>query len=106
NFPLSDYYDVDKVLTELGTGEALISVLDEKGRPTPLVHTMMRAAQSRMDILSESEINYIVRESYLVQKYNQEIDRDSAYEILNDKIREAQAEEHQEEMRKQLEKAR
>ncbi len=106
NFPLSDYYDVDKVLTELGTGEALISVLDEKGRPTPLVHTMMRAPQSRMDVLSESEINYIVRESYLVQKYNQEIDRDSAYEILNDKIKEAQAEEHQEEMRKQLEKAR
>lgn len=105
NFPISEYYKVDQLLTELGIGEALVSVLDEKGRPTPLVHTMLRAPQSRMDILSPSEINYIVRESYLVQKYNEEVDRDSAYEILNDKIRIAQNEDHQEEMRKQREKA-
>lgn len=105
NFPLSQYYQVDQMLTELGTGEALISVLDEKGRPTPLVHTMMRAPQSRMDILSPSEINYINRESHLVQKYNQEIDRDSAYEILGEKIQRAHEEAHQIEMRKQQEKA-
>ena len=106
NFPLSEYYDVDQMLTELGIGEALISVLNEKGIPTPLVHTMLRAPQSRMDILSPSEINYIVRQSYLVTKYNDELDRDSAYEILNDKIKEAQAQEHQEKMREQREKAR
>lgn len=106
NFPISEYYDVDQMLTELGIGEALVSVLDEKGRPTPLVHTMMRAPQSRMDILSPSEINYIVRESYLVQKYNPEVDRESAYEILGEKIKIAQEEEHREEMRKQQEKAR
>lgn len=106
NFPLSDYYRVDQLLTELGIGEALVSVLDEKGRPTPLVHTMMRAPQSRMDVLSASEINYIVRESYLVQKYNEEIDRESAYEILGDKIEIARKEEHHEEMLRQQEKAR
>ncbi len=104
NFPLSDHYEVDQILTELGIGEALVSVLNEKGIPTPLVHTMMRAPQSRMDILSPSEINYIVRSSYLVDKYNHEVDRDSAYEILNEKIQEAQAAEHQEKMRKEREK--
>jgi DNA helicase HerA-like ATPase len=106
NFPISSYYDIDQMLTELGIGEALVSVLDEKGRPTPLVHTMLRAPQSRMDILSPSEINYIVRESYLVEKYNQEVDRDSAYEILGDKIKVAQEEDHRAEMQRQQEKAR
>jgi DNA helicase HerA-like ATPase len=105
NFPISKYYEVDKMLTELGIGEALVSVLNEKGIPTPLVHTMMRAPQSRMDILSPSEINYVIRSSYLVPRYNEEIDRDSAYELLSDKIKDAQDQEHQEKMRAQQEKA-
>ena len=105
NFPLTEFYDIDQVLTELGIGEALVTVLDEKGRPTPLAHTMLRAPQSRMDILSPSEINYIVRSSYMVDKYNQEIDRESAYEILNEKIEIAHQMEQQEELRKQREKA-
>jgi DNA helicase HerA-like ATPase len=106
NFPITEHYDIEQLLTELGIGEALVTVLDEKGRPTPLVHTMLRAPQSRMDILSPSEINYIVRESYLVEKYNQEVDRDSAYEILNEKIELAHEQERQEELREQQEKAR
>lgn len=105
NFPLSEYYEVDNMLTELGIGEALVSVLNEKGIPTPLVHTMMRAPQSRMDILSPSEINYVIRSSYLVPRYNDDIDRDSAYELLSDKIKDAQDQEHQEKMRAQQEKA-
>ncbi|MBX2817822.1 MAG: DUF853 domain-containing protein, partial [Saprospiraceae bacterium] len=106
NFPLSDYYDIDQLLTELGIGEALVTVLNEDGIPTPLAQTMMRAPQSRMDVLSESEVNYITRESYLVDKYNKDIDRESAYEILGDKIEIAREAEHQEELRKQQEKAR
>ncbi|MDH3649006.1 MAG: DUF853 domain-containing protein, partial [Saprospiraceae bacterium] len=106
NFPLTDEYNIEQLLTELGIGEALITVLDEKGRPTPLVHTMLRAPQSRMDVLSPSEINYITRESYLVEKYNQEIDRDSAYEILNEKIEIAHDKDRQEELREQQKKAR
>jgi len=105
NFPLTDHYDVDQMLTELGIGEALVSVLNEKGIPTPLVHTMMRAPQSRMGILTDAEINYVIRESKLVEKYNKEIDRDSAYEILSQKIDDAQTEAQQEELRKQREKA-
>src|SRR5690606_21718757 len=43
NYPLTSHYQVDQLLTELGIGEALMSCLDEKGRPTPLVHLMLRA---------------------------------------------------------------
>ncbi|MCR9288823.1 MAG: DUF853 domain-containing protein, partial [Bacteroidetes bacterium] len=46
NYPLTDYYDISTLLTELGIGEALVTALNEKGIPTPLVHTMLRAPQS------------------------------------------------------------
>jgi len=86
NFPVSDYYKTDEALTSLGTGEALVTALNEKGIPTPLAATMVRAPMSRMDILSQSEIDETNRSSELVQKYNREIDRESAYEILGKKI--------------------
>jgi DNA double-strand break repair helicase HerA and related ATPase len=86
NFPLSDYYKTDEVLTSLGTGEALVTALNEKGIPTPLAATMMRAPMSRMDILSPDEISVINRNSDLVRKYSQAIDRESAYEILGRKV--------------------
>ena len=53
NYPITEFYDTAEVLTSLGTGEALVSALDEKGRPTPLAATMMRAPMSRMDILTD-----------------------------------------------------
>ncbi|PHR90045.1 MAG: ATPase [Leeuwenhoekiella sp.] len=96
NYPISEYYDTTEVLTSLGTGEALVSALDEKGRPTPLAATMMRAPMSRMDILSQSEIDEINRKSALIPKYNDSIDRESAYEILNAKIKKAETEEAKE----------
>ncbi len=86
NYPLSEYYKTDEVLTNLGIGEALVTVLNEKGTPTPLAATMMRAPMSRMDILSENEISEINSQSKLVKKYSEVIDRESAYEILNRKI--------------------
>jgi uncharacterized protein len=99
NYPDSEYYDTTKVLTSLGTGEALVSALDEKGRPTPLAATMMRAPMSRMDILTDSELNSLNSKSKLVKKYNQTIDRESAYEMLNEKIERAEAEEAKEKAR-------
>ncbi len=93
NYPDTDYYDTADVLTSLGIGEALVSALDEKGRPSPLAATMMRAPMSRMDILTESELGGLLAESKLAKKYNQEIDRESAYEMLNKKIELAEAEE-------------
>ena len=86
NYPISEFYDADQVITELGIGEAFITALNEKGIPTPLVYTHLVAPQSRMDILSDSEISEEVRDSALVTKYSQEIDRKSAYEILTEKI--------------------
>jgi hypothetical protein len=78
------------VLTSLGIGEALISALDEKGRPTPLAATLLRAPMSRMDVLTDKELEEINRNSALVGKYNEVIDRESAYEILNEKIEKAE----------------
>ncbi|MCZ8330548.1 MAG: DUF853 family protein [Flavobacterium sp.] len=89
NYPTSDYYQTDEVLTSLGIGEAFVTALNEKGVPTPLAATMMRAPMSRMDVLTESEISEINTKSKLVKKYAEEIDRESAYEILNKKIEEA-----------------
>jgi uncharacterized protein len=86
NYPDSDFYKVDELLTGLGIGEALVSVLNEKGIPTPLVHTLMAAPQSRMDVLTSDEINQLVAHSPLVKKYNEQIDRESAYEMLEAKI--------------------
>lgn len=105
NYPLTEFYEVDQLLTELGIGEAMITALNEKGIPTPLVHTLLRAPQSRMDILTKEEIDEIVQRSKLVRKYNETIDRDSAYEILQKKIEAAQEEENQQVLVDQKEKA-
>jgi len=90
NYPDSDYYDTAKVLTELGIGEALVSALNEKGVPTPLVRTMLRAPMSRMDVLSDSELKELIDKSKIARRYNEVIDSESAYEILNEKIVTAQ----------------
>jgi len=90
NYPDTNYYNTAEILTSLGTGEALVSALDEKGRPTPLAATMMRAPMSRMDILTSNELQNLLDDSKLVLKYNEEIDRESAYEILNKRIDKAE----------------
>ena len=105
NYPLSDYYDVDQLLTELGIGEALVTVLNEKGIPTPLAHTMLRAPESRMDVLTGQEIDNILSRSNLLRKYNEAIDPKSAYEILQEKIAAAHEDSLQEEMIEQQQRA-
>lgn len=97
NYPTSEFYKTEELLTSLGIGEALVTALNEKGIPTPLAATMIRAPESRMDILSQSEIDEINSKSQLVRKYAEIIDRESAYEILTKKIENAvqQAEEVQ-----------
>jgi len=89
NFPLSDFYNLNEIITNLGIGEALVTALNEKGIPTPVVHTMLRAPESRMDILTSDEINAINNQSHLIAKYNTTVDRVSAYEILSAKIQDA-----------------
>jgi DNA helicase HerA-like ATPase len=104
NYPISEYYDTKEVLTSLGIGEAFISALDEKGRPSPLAATMMRAPMSRMDILTSEELKSLIDSSKLVSKYNKEIDRESAYELLNKKIAQADQEEAKEKAKEDREK--
>jgi uncharacterized protein len=91
NYPETNFYTTDELITQMGIGEALVTMLNEKGIPTPLVHTMLIAPRSRMDILNEGEIDAIVGKSKLVAKYNQVIDNESAYEILTAKLEEAAA---------------
>jgi len=89
NYPLSEYYKTDEVLTSLGIGEALISGLNEKGIPTPLAATLLSAPKSRMDVLNKPEIDELINSSKLITKYNETIDRESAYEMLSEKLSEA-----------------
>ena len=79
----------EDLITQLGIGEALVTMLNEKGIPTPLAHTMLCAPRSRMDVLTEAEIGSIASRSKLVAKYNKVIDSESAYEILTAKLQEA-----------------
>lgn len=90
NYPISEFYKTDEVITQLGIGEAFVTALNEKGIPTPLAACMLRSPMSRMDILTPAEIDTINSNSKLVKKYQETIDRESAYEILNKKIESAQ----------------
>jgi DNA helicase HerA-like ATPase len=89
NYPETSFYDTDELITAMGIGEALITLLNEKGIPSALVHTMMAPPKSRMDILTEQEIDAIVSHSKLANKYNQPVDEKSAYEILTEKLNNA-----------------
>ncbi len=95
NYPETKFYDVSQRITELGIGEAFITGLDEKGIPTPLVHTMLRAPESRMDVLTDDELNQLVKKSEIAAYYNEQINRESAAEILRKKYEEAASEEEE-----------
>ena len=83
-----------------------MTALDEKGRPTPLAATMMRAPMSRMDVLTHSELEALFDASKLILKYNETVDRESAYEMLNEKIKTAQDIRAKQEEQETLEKER
>ncbi len=89
NYPETEFYKTEDLITQLGIGEALITMLNEKGIPTPLAHTMLCAPRSRMDILTDDEMDAINTRSKLVAKYNKVIDSESAYEMLTAKLQEA-----------------
>ena len=89
NYPETEFYKTEDLITQLGIGEALVTMLNEKGIPTPLAHVMLCAPRSRMDVLTDAEIDAIASKSKLVAKYNKVIDSESAYEILTAKLQEA-----------------
>ncbi len=89
NYPETNFYKTEDLITQLGIGEALVTLLNEKGIPTPLAATLMCTPGSRMDILTEKEIYNIISTSKLAVKYNTQIDSTSAYEMLTEKLNEA-----------------
>lgn len=91
NYPETTFYKTEDLITQLGIGEALVTILNEKGIPTPLAQVLMCAPRSRMDILTDEEITDIINHSKLAAKYNQVIDSNSAYEMLSVKLQEAAA---------------
>ncbi len=86
NYPETEFYKTEDLITQLGIGEALVTMLNEKGIPTPLAHVMLCAPRSRMDVLTDAEIDALTGKSKLVAKYGQTIDSESAYEILTAKL--------------------
>ncbi len=89
NYPETTFYQTDELITQMGIGEALVTMLNEKGIPTPLVHVMLAPPKSRMDVLTDEEIDNLVSKSKIGAKYSKVIDSESAYEMLNAKLEEA-----------------
>jgi DNA helicase HerA-like ATPase len=85
-FPTTTFYDVEKTLTTLGTGEALVTVLSGKGVPTPLAATRLLAPDSLMAPVDAATFQQAVAASPLQAKYGATIDRDSAYERITAKL--------------------
>ncbi|WP_342800774.1 helicase HerA-like domain-containing protein [Nocardia sp. No.11] len=81
-YPKSTVYDLEEALTSLGTGEAVVTVLSEKGAPTPVAWTKIVPPRSLMDTIGDETIKSKALSSPLQGKYGQSIDRESAYEML------------------------
>jgi DNA double-strand break repair helicase HerA and related ATPase len=82
-FPMTDFYDVEKTITSLGIGEALVTVLSPKGVPSPLAAVRMLPPDSRMAPLDEVGFQGLVATSPFRLKYGQTVDRESAHEIIS-----------------------
>jgi uncharacterized protein len=79
-YPKSEFYDLEQLLTSLGTGEAAVVVLSEKGVPTPVVHTRLRGPRAGMT--PSPDLEAAAKASALAAKYGQRLDRQSAAEVL------------------------
>ncbi|HVD27231.1 MAG TPA: helicase HerA-like domain-containing protein [Mycobacteriales bacterium] len=85
-YPKTGDYQLEEALTALGTGEAIVTVMSERGAPTPVAWTMLRAPRSRMAPADAAAITATVSGSPLQAEYGQAVDRDSAYERLAAKL--------------------
>jgi len=85
-FPMTEHYDIERTITSLGIGEALVTVLSPKGVPTPLAATRLIPPDSRMAPLTEAELGQVVATSPLQARYGTPIDRESAHEIITARL--------------------
>lgn len=95
SFPSNPGFDTEAAITDLGIGEALVSVLDHKGRPLPVQRTLIRPPESRMGCLSEEDRRDRIQRSPLKGRYDTVVDRESAYEILSERAKKIQIEENE-----------
>jgi hypothetical protein len=87
-YPNTEDYDIEEALTSLGTGEAIVTVLSERGAPTPVAWTRIRAPRSLMAAIPAGEVGAAARASALYGRYGETVDRESAYERLTARIAE------------------
>jgi uncharacterized protein len=81
-FPRTSFYDLEETLTTLGIGEAVVTVLNTRGAPAPVVATRLIPPASRMAPLTPAELQADIRESDLLAEYGKAVDRESAREML------------------------
>lgn len=107
-YPTSDY-DLEEVLQQLGIGEAVVTVMSERGAPTPVAWTRIFAPESRMGPTDPDHLRAGVEQSALMARYGTPLDRQSAYEVLTRQLAEgaaaAEAEARAEEERRRREEA-
>jgi len=102
-FPMTDFYDVERTITSLGIGEALVTVLSPRGVPTPLAATRLLAPDSLMAPIDEVEFRGRIASSPFLAKYGATIDRDSAHERITGRLATARVAAAEAAMRDKLE---
>lgn len=105
-YPTSAFYQLEKTLTSLGTGQALITVLNDKGVPTEVVATHLVAARAVMGPCSPGQYEEIVKSSALQKKYAERVERRSATEIIEEMERKEDEAKQQERVQKEVEDAK
>ncbi|TDQ75251.1 helicase HerA-like domain-containing protein [Sphingobacterium yanglingense] len=103
-YPTSEFYQIDKVLTSLGTGQALVTVLNDKGIPTEVVATHLVPARAVMGPCASSQYEELIKGSSFFTKYQERIERRTASEILEERLLAANRLKEETKARQQAEK--
>jgi hypothetical protein len=90
-FPMTDFYDVERIITSLGIGEALVTVLSPKGVPTELAATRLVPPDSMMAAIDDAALRATIAGSLIATKYATRVDPMSAHEIITGRIQAAKA---------------
>jgi DNA helicase HerA-like ATPase len=90
-YPKTEFYDLEETLTSLGVGEAVVTVLDPGGRPTPVVAARLIPPSARMAPLTPEELQADIRQSDLIAEYGRPVDRESAREMLAERMSRTEA---------------
>lgn len=104
SFRANPNFDTQEIVTQLGIGEALISVLDEKGSPTPVERVLISPPESQIGPIDSETREKLMQRSPIGSRYNQPVDRESAYELLKKKAAAAALEQQEERERLKAEK--